>query len=87
MVGMLNGTPKHKTRKNQCATNTHANKSCKSATFWEEECSQLIRRREVTLFKLKEFPTRKNVLSYKKKEANAESGLRKIKKEYFKEIL
>jgi hypothetical protein len=36
--------------------------------------------------KLKEFPTRENSLSYKKEEAKAKRGLRKIKKEYFKKL-
>jgi hypothetical protein len=39
MEGVLAGTPKYKTRRNQGATNNHANKSWKSATFWDEECN------------------------------------------------
>jgi Golgi nucleoside diphosphatase len=34
--------------------------------------------------KLKELPTWENFLSYKEEEAKAKSGLRKIKKVYFK---
>jgi hypothetical protein len=62
------------------------NKTRKLASFWDKEFNQLIRRRKAALFKLKEFPSRENVLLYKKKEAMAKSGLRKIKKEYFKKF-
>jgi hypothetical protein len=40
MKGVLDGTPKHKIRRNQGATNTHINKSWKSAMFWDEECNR-----------------------------------------------
>jgi hypothetical protein len=50
-------------------------------------CSKLlIRRRKAVLFKLKEFPTWQHFQSYKKEEAMAKSGLRKIKREYFKKF-
>jgi hypothetical protein len=84
MEGVLGGTPKHKTSRNQGVTKTQVNKSWKPAAFWDEECNQLFRRRKAVLLKLKEFPTRENFLSYKKEEAKVKSGLRKIKKEYFK---
>lgn len=86
MEGVLDGTPKQKTRRNQGATNIQVNKSCKSAAFWDEECIRLIRRRKAALLKLKEFPTRENFLLYKKEEAKGKSGLRKIEKEYFKKF-
>jgi hypothetical protein len=77
MEGVLDGSPR-----NQGATTTQVNKSRKSASFWDEECNWLIRRRKAALFKLKEFPTGENFLSYKKEEAKAKSRLRKIKKFY-----
>jgi hypothetical protein len=42
-------------------------KSRTSVAFGDEECNRLIRRRKAALFKLKEFPTQENFLSYEKK--------------------
>jgi hypothetical protein len=83
---VLDGTPKHKTRRNQGATHAHIYKSWKAAALWDEECNRLIKRRKAAQLKLKEVPARENFVSYKKKEAKAKSGLRKIKKEYFKKF-
>jgi hypothetical protein len=85
MEGVLGGTPKHKTSRNQGVNKTKVNKSWKPAAFWDEECNRLIRR-NAALLKLKQFPTRENFLSYKNEEAKAKSGLRKIKKECFKKF-
>jgi hypothetical protein len=78
---VLDGTPEHTTQRNQGGTNTQLKKSWKAAAFWDEECNRLIRRIKAVLLKLKEFPTRENVLSYKKEEAKAKSGIRKIKRD------
>jgi hypothetical protein len=56
MEGVLDSTPKHKTRRNQCAINTQVNKPWKSAMFWDKECKKLTTRRKAVLLKLQEFP-------------------------------
>jgi hypothetical protein len=68
MEGRLDGTPKHKPRRNQGATNTLINKSWKPAVFWGEECNLLIRRRKAVLLFLHgkiSYGTRKRRLRLK----------------------
>jgi hypothetical protein len=78
--GVLNGTPKHKDSKESRCHYYTGEQVKEMSCISDKECNRLLRRRKAALFKLKEFPTRENFLSYKKKESLAKSGLIKLLK-------
>ncbi|XP_034936031.1 uncharacterized protein [Chelonus insularis] len=59
----------------------------KAAIFWNSECDKLVRLRVAAFLRLKEYPSEENFLKYKQAEARAKSGIRKIKKDYFRSFL
>ncbi|XP_034938092.1 uncharacterized protein [Chelonus insularis] len=59
-------------------------KSNPTCVWWNEECSRLIRLRKAALLKFKFDSSASNFITYKKAEANVKSGLKRIRRESFR---